>query len=397
MGSSIIIGSKQISSQELREKQATGALQDFIASKKPEAALEFSTGTVTRSTAAAAVVPQFEPIGIGKPLSIEILTAYSGNAPTRTFFGGLPDVLIVSGVKSVETFKASPKAINQLVPKVKDNQYLEQSAFQQGSSIVYYTPSQTADTVLTSYQMIADSFDQEIFNHLSKLFATAGSLPVFAPQSTYLLAGSFLIQAASKVSHALLESGPFLSSDLTLAFNTPGLPIAQAQNAVLYNDRDQKELEGLELRPKNGILVLVDPQTGDRYQGNAPYFVVGLDGRERTNLKDYSPTLASAAMLEQFYGSGDPAGTAISALGSALELYNDSESRQKALQLQKPLEALRTKIQDLDPSSPDFNTQLAALEKNFANSKMLYDAWAKKIKNPLFAMPEVIAPAPPSS
>ena len=40
----------------------------------------------------------FEPIGIGKPLSIEILTIYTGDAPKK-FLGGKPDLLVVSGVR----------------------------------------------------------------------------------------------------------------------------------------------------------------------------------------------------------------------------------------------------------------------------------------------------------
>lgn len=395
MGSSFVIGHKQVSAAELQEKSALGSLKSLQTSVDPKARVAFSTGEVTRSavTEPTPKAPGFTPIGIGKPLSIEILTVYTGDAPTKGFFSSSADLLVVSGVKAVETFAAQPKAINQLVPKIGDNQYLQPSAFDQGSPIVYYTPSVVNDTTLCSFQMVTDRFDQDILDQVASLFSQAGGLPIFAPQSAYLLAGSYLIKIAAKLGNALLDRGPFLSADLNLRFDTPDVPVSMAHNAVLFDDRNQSELAGYEVRYDGSSLKLVDPSSGKAYSGDAPYIIVSLDGRQRDALQSFTPTIAQASMLEKFYGSGDPGGAVLQALGSALELYNDFESRQKAEGYAKTLEELQQKITALDPSAADYATRKATLLESFAKTKTNYDAWRGRIEDPLFQLPEIATPS----
>ena len=383
MGSSLVIGGKQIRPEELQEKYALGELDALPKSSAPPTDAAFATASST---------PGFTPIGIGKPLSVEILTVYTGNAPTKKLFGKKSDLLVVSGVKGVETFGAQPKAINQLVPKVGDQEYLQPSAFDQGSPIVYYTPSMVNDTTLCSFQMSTDRFDQEIFDQIANLFSKAGGLPIFVPQSTYLLAGSFLLKTVAKLANALIDKGPFFNADLILRFDTPGIPISEARNAVIYDDRDENEMLPHEVRYVGNSLKLVNPQTNKVYEGDAPYLIVGLDGRERKNLSAFTPTAAQAALLEKFYGSGDPGGAVIQALSSALELYNDSESRQKAVSYQTKLEQLTQQIQGLDPNAADYETKKADLLKSFQQNDEQYDAWRKRIQNEIFQLPEISAP-----
>ena len=394
MGSSFVIGNKQVSADELKEKSALGTLKSLQTGTDPKARVAFSTGEVTRSAVLESTpeTPGFTPIGIGKPMSIEILTVYTGDAPTKGLFSKTSDLLVVSGVKAVETFAAQPKAINQLVPKIGDNQYLQPSAFDQGSPIVYYTPSVVNDTTLCSFQMVTDRFDQDIFDQVASLFSQAAGLPIFAPQSSYLLAGSYLIKIAAKLGNALVDRGPFLSADLTLRFDTPDIPVSMAQNAVLYDDRNQAELSGYEVRFDGGSLKLVDPSSGKAYSGDAPYIIVSLDGRERDSLQSFTPTIAQASMLEKFYGSGDPGGAVLQALGSALELYNDFESRQKAEGYAKTLDELKQKISALDPSAADYSTQKATLLASFTKTQTSYDAWRGRIEDELFQLPEITAP-----
>lgn len=389
MGSSFVIGSKQVSSAELQEKHALGEVQQFQQATDPQAKLTLSAGVVTKAQAVAPPpqTPAFTPIGIGKPLSIEILTVYTGDAPAKKIFGQAADLLVVSAVKAVETFAAQARAINQLVPKIGDNQYLEPSALTEGSTIVYYSPSMVDDTTLCSFEMVTDRFDTEIFGQVASLFKKAAGLPIFAPQSTYLLAGSFLIRAAAKLANSLIDTGPFMRADLNLRFDTPGMPVALAHSAVLYDDRNQNELVGYEVRYVGDALKLVNPGSGSVYQGDSPYLIVSLDGRERDELKDFSPTVAKAALLEKFYGSGDPGGAVLDAIGSALELYNDSESRQKALDYKGKLDQLNQQLAGLDPRAIDFGAQKQQLLTSLAEANKRYDAWRGRIQNQVFQLP----------
>ncbi len=66
MGSSFVIGNKQVSSGELHEKQASGDLPRFQAATVPEAKLALSAGDVTKAEVPAATdpTPAFTPIGM---------------------------------------------------------------------------------------------------------------------------------------------------------------------------------------------------------------------------------------------------------------------------------------------------------------------------------------------
>ena len=122
-------GNTLVTEAEVAEKAHLGDFNDFlkVAEFNDNAKIEFRSGTVrlqqlfdNRSLG----LPSFTPIGIGEPLSVEILCVYTGDAP-QTFFGGRKDLLVVSGVKGVQTHGEAARAINQIEQKVGDNQYLQ--------------------------------------------------------------------------------------------------------------------------------------------------------------------------------------------------------------------------------------------------------------------------------
>ena len=109
MAVSFVIADTLVSEEELSERHARGAIAPFqkaLRDHRP-ATLEFSTGAVSTEDLAptptprglAPSAPEFTPIGIGKPLSIEILTVYTGDTPSSGLFGrSKPDLLVASGV-----------------------------------------------------------------------------------------------------------------------------------------------------------------------------------------------------------------------------------------------------------------------------------------------------------
>lgn len=206
-------GSVLVDAEEVAERQHLGDFNVFLrrATKGLEAKMEFRSGTLESKDFydnSSIGLPAFTQPSIGKPLSIEILCVYTGDAPQK-FFGGRKDLLVVSGVKSVQTYGNALKAINQLVEKITDNQYLQPGAFTQGSPIAYYTKALDVSTVFTSFELVAESFSREIFDLIGRLFSTAGSLPIFAPINGYLLVGGMLIKMAGKLSSSLFENSPF--------------------------------------------------------------------------------------------------------------------------------------------------------------------------------------------
>ncbi len=364
-------GNTLVTEAEVAEKAHLGDFNDFlkVAEFNDNAKIEFRTGTVglqqlfdNRSLG----LPSFTPIGIGQPLSVEILCVYTGDAP-QTFFGGRKDLLVVSGVKGVQTHGEAPRAINQMEEKIGDNQYLQPGAFTQGSPIAYYTPAVDISSTFCSFELISDSFRQETFNMVARLFNTAGSLPVFAPQSMYLMAGSMLVKMVSDLGSALMESSPFLKGTIPFRFDTPNVPITRAKQLVLCNDRDARKLLGyapglMDDGNGNQRPALMDKATGSRYMGTAPYVIVSVDGRPRPELDDFASRLASAALLEKFYGPQREE-QVVDVLDTAMRLYNDYIYHNKARDLQQRMSLL-------EPGSEEFLKKEELLNAYLKNIQM---------------------------
>ncbi|XLS29871.1 hypothetical protein ACJD0Z_03375 [Flavobacteriaceae bacterium M23B6Z8] len=314
--------------------------------------------------------PEFKKIGIGKPLSIEILTIYSGDAPNR--FLGKKDLLVTSGVKSIITYEEAPKAVNQIFKKINDNTYYEPSASNIGCPLVYYTPALDMGTILCSFSLVADTFNEETFDKISSLLTKAGGIPVFAPTSTILLAGSIISGMISKLGKALFESKPFFKGDIDIRLDTPDHPITKSDHIAIIDSRHEDEFENY--TPKsikvggNTQIRLVNIITNKFYDGNAPYILVSIDGREKDEFKSFNPTIASASILEKFYGT-DFQGQTIEVIQEAMGLYNDLEYRKKATSLEKKLETIT------DKSSEEYTKM-----------KALLDAYQKNIENDLLKL-----------
>jgi hypothetical protein len=376
MAHAFLIGNTMVSSEELAEKSALGTLDRFHAEAQRDAtaALRLRAGTVTADEVFAApetVVPGYEPIGFGKPMSIEILAVYTGDAPNRIF--GRPDLLVTTAVKGIETVDVAPRAINQIVENIQDRQYIQPSALTEGSPIAYWTPSLVNSTLTCTFQLVADTFNEKALHHIGSLLKTAGGIPIFAPASAYLMAGSVVTDVIGKVGKSFLESKPFLHDDLILRFDTPGFPVSMARQVVLFNHVDREALAGHKstvISEAGGHRVAMVGPDGEEYQGDAPYVIVSLDGRPRKALKDFTPRLVTAAVLERFLGASDPGGQAVEALQSAMELYNDFSFHQK-------VKGIQNEIADLDEESETYDEDKAALEA-------LLEAYAGNIRNEMF-------------
>jgi hypothetical protein len=375
---SLVIGGRPVGSAEFAEMIALGTIEQFETSAEHSGAIRRGLEALTAKGGALAPeysggLPGFEEIGLGRPLSLEILSVYTGDAPSR-YFGGKPDLLVASAVKGIETFDAAPRAINQLVGHISDRQFIEPSALDSGCPVIYYTPSLVSGTVQCSLELVVDAVDQQVFQQVSGLLGAAAGLPIFAPATMYLVAGSILVKIAGGLAKILLQTAPFLTENLPLRFDTPGMPQAKARQMIAYNDRDAGELAAYDVAlvgpDGKQRVALVEKQSGKEYAGKAPYVIVNLDGRRRPDLDGFTPRLASAAVLERFYLGQDAGGQVVNILESAMELYNDFAFRQRA-------EKIRSQIQGLDSSSPTYAKDKETFEKLLA-------AYTGNIRNSLF-------------
>jgi hypothetical protein len=374
MAVSYFYGNTLVSSQEVAEKNVTGAFSKFNKSiLKGEDPLPIFRGGIVKlkeiNDNTDIKIPDRTPIGIGKPLSIEILCVYTGDAPNK-LFGGKKDLLVVSGVRATNTHDESPRAINQLVKKVEDYKYIQPSAFVQGSPIIYYTSAVDVSTILCSLEMVADTFSESTFDSLSNLFGKAASIPIFFTSSLYLLAGSSIIKMASELGKSLFESKAFMKNSIPFYFDSPDMPLANARAAIVYNDKDEKEFKnyrpGLVKTGEEHRKALVHSITKEEYRGRAPYILLSIDGRDRDQeLREFSPKIATASILEKFYGN-DIETKSTGIIEDAMMLYNDLIYHNKATKLQDDMKNLN------------------ANSNEYKKAKELLDAYKKNIQSEQF-------------
>jgi hypothetical protein len=373
MAVSYFFGETMVGTDEIAEKSSMGMFSKFnkSVSKGLDDTIKFRDGIVNTSEVnnnSNLDLPDRIPIGVGKPLCMEILCLYTGDVPGG-IFNRKKDLLVVSGVRATSTHDEAPRAINQLVKKIEDNQYIQPSAFAQGSPIIYYTTAVDVSTVLCSIEMIVDSFPEQTFNNISGLLEKTAGIPLFFTKSMYLLAGSTIIKMAGELGKALFESQPFMKDNIPLYFDDPNMPIANARLALIHNENEahllQEFIPGFINTAGEIRRALVHKVTKEEYKGKAPYILLSIDGRNKDHeLSKFTPKLATAAILEKFYGSNVET-KSIEILETAMLLYNDLNYFNKAKKLEEDLK-------NITPNSTEYKKAkelLAAYKANIQNEQ----------------------------
>lgn len=316
--------------------------------------------TPAPASSALEEVAPYVPIGLGKPLTIQIRHIYTGKYPKKSVFGGGgKDIAVVSGVRDYSVFAATARALNFIERNKKAGSHLKTpGAFVDGTPVVAYYPALTADSLTLSLELAVDDFSQEFVNSLGSAFETLGGVPLLLPHAGFLLGAGELLKLAGGLGNALFDGKPEFSITEPLNFDIPGSEIATADFRVLtHSDTLQHEYI---YDDKRG---LVHKQHGELYKGEEPYAVVSLDGRERRNLAEFAPTAASASILKRFFNLGQDVRTPIDTIVEGVKLASDMRFRNKALDVKKSLDKLSAD----SPDRAKLQTQYEALLKNIEN------------------------------
>ncbi|HEY2226667.1 MAG TPA: hypothetical protein VGI22_02815 [Xanthobacteraceae bacterium] len=347
-----------ISEAEYRARR--GDLMRFLSARaagKAPSAFALSNARELAADAPASVTPStFTPIGKGLPLTIMIRDVYTGKHPSGTFFGDGADVALVSGVKNYDVFNASTRALNFLVENQARHSHMRRpAAFSDGSALVAYSPAIMTDSLTISFELAVATFPQALVSSLSKAFNTLAGIPILLPYAGYLLGAGQLFKLAGNAGHALFDGVKFSVTN-AIDFDIPGSIPAIADFRVLATfDATQyryKDGEGLQDR------------SGSAYDGDEPYIVVSLDGKQRDNLKAFLPTVASAAVLQRFFQVQDGAQVAIDSVVQGLQLTSDFKYREQAISLKAKLAAAPA------ADKPDIQKQLDAALKNISTDAL---------------------------
>jgi hypothetical protein len=344
-------------------RASTGQLERFRTAR--DASLDLRHGTVRgRSrgrlrTAAAADPIGTEPIGLGRPLTVQVRHVYSGDQAHG--FWGDNDMLVASAMKSVAAYDGAPRAVNFLVRKAKQNRnFRAVDATDKGTPLVCYSAALAQSSSVLTVEVMFDGFPDEMFAAVGQAFSAAAGLPVFAPASGYLAAAGIVTKLLGNLGKALTNGTPALKRTEEITFVTPGSIAAEAGFRLLLSDNAPSTLlDHYALSAEGALVKKRDGKT--LYDGPETYAVISLDGRENDDYKGFTPAAASAALLDKFYNINEGSSRPIALLQQALSLYSDMVFRDKAT-------AAATKLGKLtDKDSKQYRDLQAQVEAYIAN------------------------------
>lgn len=282
----------------------------------------------------------FVPIGLNKPLTVQIRHVYTGQFPQSRFFSGRKDMLVTSAFKDVAVFNAATRAVNFLKKGVSPKTpFNSPAATEEGTPLVSYSPAVTSTSTILTLEIIFDQFPEQLFQTVSTALAGIGGIPLFLPASGYLMAASSVVKLAGNLGQALFDGKPAFSATETLDFDVPGGEEATADFRVVCNP--SFDPSAFHVNPKLG---LIDPRTQKVYDGDEPYIVLSLDGRKQDLFATFTPTAASAAIMQRFFNVKEGSEVLMDTLVDALKLYSDSKFRAQA-------DAVKTSINELPANS----------------------------------------------
>ena len=361
-----VLGDALVTEEELSEKRALGHIAEFsraFRENRADVLLEFSTGRLTVDNILESVVlpsgdtVPFKEVGPGKPLTVEIRHIYTGKFPKGSVFDRTKDMLVTSAMKSLATFNAAPRAVNFMQKNVRTYHNLSNpAATEEGTPLIHYTPALTERNTVLTLEIGFDEFPNEIFDIVGRALTQAAGIPLFVSASTHLLAAGAITKLLGNLGSRVFDRAPVFKATEPLMFLRPGDRPPQADfRLITEEDADLTLLQDFRLGPEG----LIDGN-GRRYDGDLPYIIISLDGRNYDEYKDFTPTAASAALLEKFYSIRDGQEQALGPLLDALKLYNDWSFRKKADKLAKDLE-------ELDSGSPEYKKKKAEYDALVAN------------------------------
>jgi hypothetical protein len=335
-------GTALLKQDELIETGALDKIREAMVPTSPGRAarrIELLNGSLDIDAARDRV--PFEPVAIGRPLTLQITEVYTGKHPSRGLFGGPKDMLLTSAVKSIVTYEAKPRAVNFMTSKVNPKQRLQRPrATDEGTPIMFYSPALIEGSLTLDIDLVFDTFPREAFESVSNAFTAAGGLPIFMAATPYLIAAGQVVRLLGSIGEKLFDGKPSLSTSSPIDVQWPGQPPVPAGFRLISpEDVDRLDPKFRTTYSVNQGGLLVDDD-GKQYDGDVPYVIIQVDGTEHEDLQGFTPHAVTAAVLARFFGLGEGQTTATDIIMDAMRLYNDMHFRSDIDRLDRRIAAL---------------------------------------------------------
>ncbi|MGI9474045.1 MAG: hypothetical protein ACR2NZ_21070 [Rubripirellula sp.] len=345
MGMFYAYGGALIDEDEIQAKTEAGHFARFGQRRSVDpnnAVIDFSTGRMTADDVRGAMVSPvatttpFEPIGLCRPLTIEIRHVYTGRFPRTNLFNRSSDMVLTSAIKSSPVLHEAATAMNFLRRDVGPRTgFSTPHADELGTPVVFYSPSLTQRNSSLTIKFGFDEFPAEDFDQVANALSAASGIPLFATAALHLQGASIVTRLLGRLGEKFFDERPAFRSTQSITFSRPGSSIPVANFALMMQD-DEAERRILKTHViREGQLV--HAETDQPYDGDVPYVVISLDGRRNDELKQFVATSAASLMLDGLMADGNQRPKRAAELEEAVHVYHDYRLRRRADQLLQQL------------------------------------------------------------
>ncbi len=283
----------------------------------------------------------FSPLGIGRPMTIKLVTLYAGDYKNG-LFRNKKDMIVTSRIRPPHVPEEASRAVHQIYANIPERAALMPGAGNYGTPLIYCTPGFVDDGMMINLEFKIDNFKEENMKAAGSILSFLGGIPILSTASGILLFAGAAVKQAAPLVNSLAEKKSWLSFDFNVPIREAGLRSLTAGFHIIRNRDDDEEFKEYEVTLSNDNQPELRKKGTQEayYRGTRPYAIVSINGEMNEEYAGFSPALASAAILQKFFGIREN-GTVEEDVKGLLNLSNDYFFNQKIEQLNKKLKTVK--------------------------------------------------------
>lgn len=249
-------------------------------------------------------VKKYNPVKIGQPLCVEIIHMAFGDVKD---WWGKSEILVSSWAKTGGTPMPGVRLINIMRKDIaKFDHISDLGAAEYGHQLIYYTPAYNGKSLRFSLEFLEiDRLDGKAISKLGKALQGMGTLPVFAPQLTFLSMAPEILELGKKLYDVINRNDVVLMENLDLSFEDPGSSILSSGRYVLVkgNQNTCNFIDKYTLGDDN-ILRTKEGKLAEEADLISPYIVIRINAIEKSEYKSFENDRAAQEVIDQVLNQG---------------------------------------------------------------------------------------------
>ena len=247
--------------------------------------------------------PRYEPVGVGKPLCVEILHWAFGDVED---WWGNSEILSASWSKLGRGAKPGPRLVHFIREGINKFDYADQlGAAGYGHRLVFYTPAYDGRELRLTLQCVElDKAVKKNIDAIGQALVNLGNLPVFAAQLPFVAALPNALELGRKIYNLFNRNDKILAEPLDLRLDDPDFNRLTSGRYVVVEGSHLPRIfmENYTL-PREGPLRnrLVTTQDGTLAEVSgmvSPYVVLRVNGEKVSDYEEFEIESAAQEMIE---------------------------------------------------------------------------------------------------